>query len=78
MLGSVRAAHAAIAVEQFLAEIYTTQHPAVVRQWDASMTWRASIVISSGVDLDQKIVRHWLHQTSAPPMPVSLSHEPIR
>ena len=38
MLGSVRAAHAAVAVEQFLAEIYATQHQAVVRQWNASMT----------------------------------------
>ena len=36
MLGSVRAAHAAIAVEQFLAEIYATQCGAVVRQRDAS------------------------------------------
>jgi len=66
MLGLVCAAHAAIAVEQFLAEIYATQHPAVVRQWNASMTWRASVVISSGVDLDRQIVRHWLRQTSAP------------
>ena len=38
MLGSVRAAHAAIAVEQFLAEIYATQYQAVVRQGNASMT----------------------------------------
>jgi acetyl esterase/lipase len=32
MLGSVRAAHAAVAVEQFLAEIYATHHEAVIRQ----------------------------------------------
>lgn len=32
MLGSVRAAHTAVAVEQFLAEIYATQHQAVERQ----------------------------------------------
>ena len=38
MLGSVRAAHAAVAVEQFLAEIYATQHQAVVRQRNASIT----------------------------------------
>ena len=38
MLGSVRAAHAAIAVEQFLAEIYLTQRQAVIRQGNASMT----------------------------------------
>ena len=38
MLGSVRAAHAAIAVEQFLAEIYATQCEAVVRQRDASFS----------------------------------------
>jgi acetyl esterase/lipase len=38
MLGSLRAVHAAIAVEQFLAEIYTTQHQTVVRQRNASMT----------------------------------------
>jgi hypothetical protein len=31
MLGSVRAAHAAIAVEQFLAEIYATHHQAAER-----------------------------------------------
>jgi len=41
MLGSVRAAHAAIAVEQFLAEIYLTQRPAVIRQGNASMSPRA-------------------------------------
>jgi hypothetical protein len=34
----VRAAHAAIAVEQFLAEIYLTQRQAVIRQGNASMT----------------------------------------
>ncbi len=34
MLGSVRASHAAIAVEQFLAEIYATHQHAVVRQSD--------------------------------------------
>ena len=38
MLGSVRAARAAVAVEQFPAEIYATQHQAVIRQWNASMT----------------------------------------
>jgi acetyl esterase/lipase len=32
ILGSVRAAHAAVAVEQFLAEIYATHHEAVIRQ----------------------------------------------
>jgi len=32
MLGSVRAAHAAVAVEQFLAEIYATHHKAASRQ----------------------------------------------
>ena len=32
------AAHAVVAVEQFLAEIYATQHQAVVRQRNASMT----------------------------------------
>jgi acetyl esterase/lipase len=37
MLGSVRAAHAAVAVEQFLAEIYASQQHAVLRQ-SASMT----------------------------------------
>jgi acetyl esterase/lipase len=31
ILGSVRAAHAAVAVGQFLAEIYAAQRPAVVR-----------------------------------------------
>lgn len=36
ILGSVRAAHAAIAVEQFLAEIYTTYHRAVLRQRNSS------------------------------------------
>jgi len=36
ILGSVRAAHAAIAVEQFLAEIYATQHPAAVRRLPAA------------------------------------------
>jgi acetyl esterase/lipase len=41
MLGSVRAAHAAIAVEQFLAEIYRTQRRAVIRQGNASTTRRA-------------------------------------
>jgi len=38
MLGSVRAAHAAIAVEQFLAEIYLTRRQPVIRQGNASMT----------------------------------------
>ena len=38
MLGSARAAHAAVAVEQFLAEIYATQHHAVIRQRNASLT----------------------------------------
>lgn len=38
ILGSVRAAQAAMAVEQFLAEIYTTQHQAMVRQSNASVT----------------------------------------
>ncbi|MBS4730741.1 alpha/beta hydrolase [Mycobacterium sp. SM1] len=37
ILGSVRAAHAAIAVEQFLAEIYAAHHRAVSRQWNSSM-----------------------------------------
>jgi acetyl esterase/lipase len=38
ILGSVRAAYAAIAVEQFLAEIYATEHQAAVGGWNASMT----------------------------------------
>jgi len=38
MLGSTRAAHAAIAVEQFLAEIYATQCERAVRQRDASFS----------------------------------------
>lgn len=38
ILGAVRAVHAAIAVEQFLAEIYVIQHQTVVRQWNAPMS----------------------------------------
>jgi acetyl esterase/lipase len=38
MLGSVRAAHAAVAVEQFLAEIYATQHQAPSGSLNRSVT----------------------------------------
>ena len=38
MLGSVRASHAAIAVEQFLAEIYATHRQAVVGRRNAAVT----------------------------------------
>lgn len=37
VFGSARAAHSAVAVEQFLADIYATRHPAVKHQPNASM-----------------------------------------